>query len=133
MFKLLIVDYNVGFRQVLSELVSRHFPAALVEEAYDGEHVLARVEVTRPNMIIMDIDLPGDNGLEVTRKIKDRYDRTVIVILSSYDFPEYRHEAFRSGADCFIAKSGIYCMGDILSRIEGTMARTTMDGVDATI
>ncbi len=122
MFKLLIVDDNPVFRRALSDLLTRHFPMAHLEQAQDGEGALARAEILRPDMVIMDVDLPGENGLEVTRKMKELWDYIVIVILSGYDFPEYRQQAYRNGADCFISKGGIYCMSDVLSRIEGTIA-----------
>jgi DNA-binding NarL/FixJ family response regulator len=79
------------------------------------------VEYLRPDLIFMDIKLPGENGLEVTRQIKQVYAYIVIVILTSYDIPEYRQQAFRNGADCFISKDQISFLADILARVEGTM------------
>jgi DNA-binding NarL/FixJ family response regulator len=123
MFYTLLVEDNVAFRQELSDILLTHFPMIGVEEAGDGEDALSKVEYLRPNLIFMDVKLPGENGLEVTKKIKQVYGYIVIVILTSYDMPEYRQQAFRNGADCFISKGEASCMEDILARVEGTLAR----------
>jgi DNA-binding NarL/FixJ family response regulator len=47
----------------------------------------------------------------------------VIVILTSNDLPEYRQQAFRNGADCFLSKGDDSCIADILAQVEGAMAR----------
>jgi DNA-binding NarL/FixJ family response regulator len=52
----------------------------------------------------MDIKLPGENGLEVTRKMKARYSNIIVIILTSYDLPEYREAAGQFGADYFLSK-----------------------------
>jgi DNA-binding NarL/FixJ family response regulator len=52
----------------------------------------------------MDISLPGESGLELTKKIKTNYPDIIVVILTSYDLPEYREAATQSKADYFMAK-----------------------------
>jgi len=128
MYKLLLVDDNTVFRRVLADLLASQFPAVLVEEAGDGAEALSRVARLRPNFIIMDIDLPGENGLELTRKIKGMYDSIEILILSAHDFPEYRQQAGRYGADFFQAKGGDNCLSEVLSRIDGAMVSHAMTG-----
>ena len=123
MFTTLLVEDNVSFRQTLADILHTHFPTIGVDEADDAEAALSKVECLRPDIIFMDINLPGENGLEVTRKIKQVNDNIVIVILTSYNLPEYRQQAFRNGADCFLSKGDASCMEDILARVQGTMAR----------
>ncbi|MDX1410369.1 MAG: response regulator transcription factor, partial [Saprospiraceae bacterium] len=113
MFYTLLVEDNREFRQALSDILLTHFPSIGVEQAADGEDALCKVEYLRPDLIFMDIKLPGENGLEVTKKIKEVYTYIVIVILTSYDIPEYRQQAFKNGADCFISKTQTSCMEDI--------------------
>ena len=67
--------------------------------------------------------MPGENGLEVTRKIKRIYSDIVAVILTSYGLPEYRQQAFQTGADCFLLKEDDACMDNILARIEWEITR----------
>jgi CheY-like chemotaxis protein len=123
MFYALLVEDNVSFRHALSDILLSYFPSIGVEEAGDGAEALSKVEYLRPDLIFMDIQLPGENGLEVTKKIKQVHDDIVIVILTSYGLPEYRQQAFRNGADCFLSKEDNSCMTDILARVEGEMAR----------
>ena len=100
MFNTLLVEDNVSFRQALSDTLISYFPSIDVDEAGDGEEALSKVEYRRPDLIFMDVQLPGENGLEVTKKIKRVYNDIVIVILTSYGLPEYRQQAFQNGADC---------------------------------
>ncbi|MDH3527875.1 MAG: response regulator, partial [Gammaproteobacteria bacterium] len=67
--------------------------------------------------------LPGENGLDVTKKIKRVYGDIVIVILTTNDLPENRQLAFRNGADYFLSKGDDSCMEEILARVEEAMAR----------
>jgi len=122
MFNTLLVEDNADFRRALSDILLSYFPLMGVEEAGDGEEALGKVEYQRPDLIFMDIQLPGENGLEVTRQIKRVYADIVIVILTSYGLPEYRQQAFRNGADCFLSKGDDSCMKDVLARVEGAMA-----------
>ena len=123
MFNALLVEDNVSFRQALSDILLSYFPSIGVDEAGDGDEALRKVEYLRPDLIFMDIQLPGENGLEITRQIKRVYTDIVIVILTSCGQPEYRQQAFLNGADCFLSKGDDSCMEDILARVEGTMAR----------
>ena len=123
MFNTLLVEDNASFRHALSDILLSYFPLIGVDEAGDGAEALSKVEYLRPDLIFMDIQLPGDNGLEVTRKIKLVYADIVIVILTSNGLPEYRQRAFRNGADGFLSKGDESCMEDILARVEGEMAK----------
>ena len=123
MFNTLIVEDNANFRQALTDVLFSYFPMIGVDEAGDGEEALSKVEYQRPNLIFMDVQLPGENGLEITKKIKLVHDDIVIVILTIHDLPEYRQEAFRNGADCFLSKGDNFFMEDLLARVEGEMAR----------
>jgi DNA-binding NarL/FixJ family response regulator len=123
MFTTLLVEDNASFRQTLADILLAHFPSIDVDEADDAEAALSKVEYLRPDIIFMDIKLPGENGLELTRKIKQVYEYIVIVILTSHNLPEYRQLAFRNGADCFLSKGDASCMEDILARVEGTMSK----------
>ena len=123
MFNTLLVEDNVNFRQALSDVLLSYFPLIGIDEAGDGDEALRKVEYLRPDLIFMDIQLPGENGLEITRQIKRVYADMVIVILTSCGQPEYRQQAFLNGADCFLSKGDDSCMEDILARVEGTIAR----------
>ena len=122
MFNTLLVEDNVSYRKKLSDALFLHFPLIGVDEVGDGREALSKVEYQRPNLIFMDIQLPGENGLGVTKKIKRVYDNIVIVILTTNDLPEYRQQAFLNGADYFLSKGDDSCMENILARVERAMA-----------
>jgi DNA-binding NarL/FixJ family response regulator len=125
----LLVEDSDTFRETLSGILHTHFPSIGIEEAADGKVALRKVEYVHPELIFMDIKLPDGNGLELTRKIKLDHSGIVIVILSSYDLPEYRQAAFRNGADCFISKDDVCCMVDIIARVEGMLATKKLEGL----
>ena len=121
MFQMLIVDDNAPFRQSLREMLREQFSTMGVDEAEDGEDALDKIETLSPHLVFMDIKLPGQNGLEVTREIKARYPGVRVIILTSYDLPEYREAAENYGADYFLSKGSssreeIIALVDSISR-----------------
>jgi len=101
------VECNDYFRQILKESLQASFPMAILYEATDGQEALRQVEVLLPNLIMMDIGLSGENGLELIKKIKSAHPNIVILILTNLDLPEYRKAALQYGADCFLGKSSL--------------------------
>lgn len=69
----------------------------------------------------MDINLPGENGLELTRKIKATHPETTIIILTSYDLPEYRQAAYEHGANSFLVK-GSFTLGELIAMVESLIS-----------
>jgi len=104
MFTTLIVEDNVTFRQSLKELLRTRFPSMDVQEAGDGEEALRKIDALPPDIIFMDIKLPGENGLQVTKKVKTSYPQITVIILTYYDLPEHRDAAFQCGASHFLPK-----------------------------
>jgi DNA-binding NarL/FixJ family response regulator len=103
-FRTLIVEDNPLFRQTILDILSAQFPSMVLEEAADGKTALERIEDALPDLIFMDIKLPGENGLHLTEHIKRRHPEVVVVMLTSYDWPEYREAAYKFGANYFIMK-----------------------------
>ncbi len=104
MCNVLIVEDNDAFRGIVKEVFHSHFPMMNIEEEVNGSRLFSRMDVFRPNIVFMDIRLPGENGLELTKKLKMIYPDVTVVILTSYDLPEYRHAAIQSKADHFVSK-----------------------------
>ena len=103
-FRTLIVEDNASFRRILKDILLRRFPGMPVEEAAEGTEALQKVAVLPPDLVFMDIRLPGENGLELTRRIKKDYPGITVIVLTSYDLPEYREAAHKYGADHFLTK-----------------------------
>ncbi|HOV85323.1 MAG TPA: response regulator transcription factor [Syntrophobacteraceae bacterium] len=104
MHSTLIVEDNPIFRSSLRDILLSHFPRMQVLEAENGSEALEKLRKDIPDVVFMDVRLPGQNGLELTRKIKAAYGDVAVIILTSYDLPEYREAAFQCGADHFCVK-----------------------------
>jgi DNA-binding NarL/FixJ family response regulator len=104
MITTLIVEDNASFRQSLVDLLRHRFPSMAIAEAADGIEALQKVRLLAPDLIFMDIRLPGENGLELTKKLKREYPKIIIIVLTSYDLPEYREAASHLGANYFFSK-----------------------------
>jgi DNA-binding NarL/FixJ family response regulator len=103
--KLLIVDDNSMLRAATRRTLESNFPELRIFEAADGKEAFIQIHDHLPQLILMDIQLPGENGLKLTRKIKTKYPNIVIVIFTNHDLQEYRDAAFESGAEFFLSKS----------------------------
>jgi len=104
MKRILIVEDNAFFLQFLKETMCLRFPWIDILEASNGEEAMRKIEAVSPEAVFMDLRLPGENGLELTKKIKAQYPDITVVILTNYDLPEYREAAYQSGADHFVSK-----------------------------
>lgn len=104
MFQILIVEDNVHFRSALKALLSSRFPKIVVAEAGDGQEALRHIDKSPPDLVFMDIELPGESGLVLTEKIRTEYPETVIVVLTAHDLPEYEQASSESGATHFLSK-----------------------------
>jgi len=116
MKRILIVEDNRFFFQFLKETLHLRLPSTDMLEATNGEEAMEKIKAFSPEAILMDLRLPGENGLELTKKIKAQYPNIIIVILTNYDLPEYREAAYQSGADHFVSKdSFLSIIGSVLT------------------
>ena len=107
MLRVLHVDDRHDFREAFKQNLYERFPHMDIEEAECADEALLKIKRTPPDLIFMDIRMPGMNGLQLTRKIKGEYPNTRIAILTSFDLPEYREAAIQYGADRFFVKSSL--------------------------
>ena len=105
--KTLIVEDSVSFKEILKKKLRSFSPSMVIEEAAEGNEALQKVDTLKPDLIFMDIRLPGENGLQLSQKVKARYPRTRIIFLTDFDSLEYREAAIRSGGDCYIPKGSL--------------------------
>jgi CheY-like chemotaxis protein len=81
MYKTLIVEGNVTFRQMVKESLRSQFPTMEIEEDPDGRDLFNKIDSFHSKIVFMDIRLPGENELELTRGIKKNYPDIIIVII----------------------------------------------------
>ena len=121
MFRTLIVEDSAFYRQLLKEALHSRFPKMDITEATNGEEALQKIEILLPYLVFMDIKLPGESGLELTKKIKAQYPNIIIIILTAYNIPEYREAAVQAKADYFLSK-GSTSKEDILTLVDSILS-----------
>jgi len=102
--RVLVVEDSTIFRTLLKETLQSRFPSIEILEAADGEEAMKEITAHPPDLIFMDVKLPGENGLDLTAKIKAKYPGMIVIVLTSYDTPEYREAALKAKANHFLAK-----------------------------
>lgn len=100
----LVVDDHAGVRQTVMALVATQFPHLRLLEAECAEVALILCGTERPDLVVLDITLPGMDGFEAARRIKESWPRTVIVMHSSSDGSVYRDASLAVGAAAFVGK-----------------------------
>ena len=119
--KLLIVEDSTIFRTLLKETLQSRFPSMEILEAADGQEAMQKITSRLPDLIFMDVKLPGENGLDLTTKIKAKYPDVIDIVLTSYDTPEYREASVKAKANYFLAK-GSSSKESILTLVESILA-----------
>jgi DNA-binding NarL/FixJ family response regulator len=99
-----LADDHQIVRQGLRAILQTVPDVQLVGEAADGQEALRLVERLRPNVLVLDLMLPGLNGFEVTRRVSRRFPKTCVVILSMHSDAAYVAEALRAGASGYVVK-----------------------------
>jgi DNA-binding NarL/FixJ family response regulator len=102
--RIVVADDHPVVRQGLRAVLQAQPDIAIVGEAADGREVLDLVEGLAPDVVLLDLMMPGLGGLEVTRRVAQRFPRVHIVILSMYADEGYVLEALRNGATGYVLK-----------------------------
>ena len=102
--RVLMVDDHAILREGLRALLSYYDDVEVVGEAQDGAEALERVKELQPDVVLMDIAMPGMNGLEATRLIREKYPQTRVLILTQHEDPQYVVPLLQAGASGFVTK-----------------------------
>ena len=132
MFKTMLVEDNSSFRQTIKNNLKDQFPSMDIIEAGDGIEAFQKIDSHHPNLIFMDIQLPGENGLELTRRIKADHPEAIVIILTSHHLPEYREAAIQNKANYFFSKDSIKA-GEIFRLVKSILLEKgfNADGSDS--
>ena len=101
---ILIVEDHEGVRHSLREWLELSFPHYQLLEAASGEEAVSVAQASCPCLVIMDIGLPGINGIEATQGIKAALPDTQVVMLTIYDDEAHRADAAAAGASAYVRK-----------------------------
>ncbi len=101
---ILIVEDDAKVRKLLAEWMSLKFVGCRILEAATGEDGVRLARAASPQVVLMDITLPGMNGIEATRRIKADVPTAAVVILTIHEASAYRKDATSAGASAYIPK-----------------------------
>jgi CheY-like chemotaxis protein len=110
--KLLIADDNPSIRELVRQLCAS--VATEVRDCCNGAEAIARFAELRPDWAVLDLMMPGMDGLTAAARIKARWPAARIVIITGMRSPEYREAALQAGACAFLLKEELYLLPQIL-------------------
>jgi PAS domain S-box-containing protein len=116
---ILIVDDHAAVRAGLRNLISSHTGWSICGEAADGEQAVSLALELKPSAIVMDISMPGIDGLEATRRVRERLPAVEVLIVSQHDSEQVVSEAQKAGARGFVVKS--HLSADLLPALEAAL------------
>ena len=102
--RILLVDDHAVVRMGLKALIERHPEFIVVGEAGSAREALEQVTALQPEIVIMDIRLPGTSGIEACEEITKRFPETKVLMLTSYETDELLISAIRAGASGYVLK-----------------------------
>jgi two-component system invasion response regulator UvrY len=100
----LIVDDQAPFRRAARAVIAATDGFIVVGEAESGEEAVEMADTLQPRLVLMDINLPGINGIEATRRITSAYPDAVVVLLSSYQAADLPADSKSCGAAAYVHK-----------------------------
>ena len=132
--RILIADDDPGMRLVMRRLVERAEGYELAGEAEDGERLIRMYDELKPQVVLMDVEMPGMTGIECGRAIQERNPRTVIVFATAHE--EYMKSAFELYAFDYLVKPfrverALETLGRIRERLGGGLPEAVMRAAEA--
>jgi DNA-binding NarL/FixJ family response regulator len=103
--KVFIVDDSALVRERIITMISEHPGIEIIGQAKNAQEGINSILKLKPDVVILDIRMPGGNGIEVLENIKKNSSAPTIIILTNYPYPQYRKKCMEAGADYFFDKS----------------------------
>lgn len=101
--KLLIADDHILFNEGIKQLISEHFE--VVSQVFDGKDVVQIIQITQPDIILLDINLPTINGLDLAKELKQSFASLKIIFLSMYTEPRFVEQSKQLQVDGYLLKN----------------------------
>lgn len=123
MIKIIICDDQAIIRDGLEMLLKLEKDIDVAGQAQDGAEAVELVDKTRPDLVLMDLKMPGLNGIEATRQIRARFPQVKVLVLTTYDDDEWVFDAIRAGASGYLLKDTP--REEVIKAVKGTAAGKT--------
>jgi DNA-binding NarL/FixJ family response regulator len=102
--RILVVDDDAAFRQRVQAFFAPETDMEVVAEAADGEEAIRKAQELKPDVVLMDVRMPGLNGVSAARRLREEMPGVKVIMLSVFDLPEYKDAAMVSGASGYVVK-----------------------------
>ena len=102
--RVLIADDHLLFAEALTTLLGGYDEIEVVGRARDGNEAVGLVEELQPDVVLMDLSMPGVTGVEATRRVRERYPDTIVIVLTGSATAEAAQAAGEAGAGAFFSK-----------------------------
>ncbi len=120
--KLLIADDSDVLRNSLSQMISEIKGIEIVAEAADAQIALERVDRLKPEVVILDIRMPGMDGIAALESLKKKANLPIVIIFTNYPYLQYRKKCLDASADYFFYKATEFGMLiDLLKKLARTL------------
>ena len=103
--RLMVVDDHAVLREGLRFMLRHADDVQIVSEASDGREALTLIEASRPDVILLDMNMPGMDGVETLKHVRAQWPEVTVLVLSFHDDPEYVEQALRNGAAGYLLKT----------------------------
>src|SRR4030042_5733325 len=104
MIRILIVDDHPIFRQGLIRIITNNTDMTVTGEAIDGTDALNKIKENEYDLVLLDISMPGKDGLDVIKEIKGLYPKLAVLVLTMHPENQYAMRMFKSGASGYLTK-----------------------------
>ena len=123
MIKVLVCDDQAVVCDGLEMILDSDPEIQVIAKAYDGDEAVAQLEKSQPDLVLMDLKMPGMNGIQATRLIRQKYPFVKVLVLTTYGDDEWVFDAIRSGADGYLLK-GVQ-REELIRAVKGTLQGQT--------
>jgi len=120
MIKVIVCDDQAIIRDGLEMLLKLEKDIEVMGQAQDGAEAIEMVAKAQPDLVLMDLKMPGLNGIEATRQIRANYPQVKVLVLTTYDDDEWVFDAIRAGASGYLLKDTP--REEVIKAVRGTAA-----------
>ncbi|MGB9817522.1 MAG: DNA-binding domain-containing protein [Thermovenabulum sp.] len=134
-FRIMVVDDDKAVRRILSGIVENYHLGEVVAEAEDGDEAFGKILLLKPDIVLIDLLLPGKDGVEIVKEVKERGLNTYFIMISQVETKSMVGKAYESGIEFFIKKPiNVIETVKVISKIEELIKmRNTLDKIKETM